>query len=1057
MNRLIAMTAIFLLITPTLFVNYDVQMPKVMKEAEALEPITTRHACHQLTNHRNGTHELTSGLPCWIKGSPYTKWVMTAYSDRIEMANGLYGSMLNTSDSSNRVYDLYYHDLKSTEDWIVQYWNGNAWTDSGINSATPTISTVQNDTGIFVTSTRENSEIKLVIDYITLEGLPLKHSVELKNLGSEKEFRIIQSHQVIEGYYFDSGFGRTLLESSVTVTGNTIEFQYTNTTQIITEMQHSNYYRNATLTKTDYGIKADFLFGNAVNQTSLLLDEDEIYRLNSGETCSNTDQKCNKKGYGARWLASCSSAGDGCTIDTASSQRASQVSGTGAGQTWDLDDVGKEDGNRAYLWLTTFDVGNVTAGAEITDVTIGMGSDFKVNGAGASAINLDMHVVDNDSCSGIASLSANAGFSDNALGVSILTAPVVASNFNAGVQSTHVNLNDHANRYISQRTAVSANSTDDHLACIAFSQAGTDVGGTSSHRYHYNMDGPHMNITVTYSTEITMSIDVQDQNGHMITKGNLKVRSTEGGTTTYTACDDECSITATPDTTVTFAVQWNPSTNADGYVKIDVNEGSFANASFVSTHDEACSADCDIEISATIYRNTRLRFIDTNGQLRTPDNVTLIYTDNSTEKTGYSTLNEFESKGVLLLPMLGKGNSSVLRIKDVQVGANNVVTNGSVTITPTNSDQTFQHTNKVFLITFAVASGDGFSVAPSRFDVKLENQTAIKQLTDVTAIQMTNMSIIPYSLRYQGWSFIKNSTAFSLNNNTGTDLTGARVIPGSAPQMNANQTLLILAKYYKVSFQGKNNLDNANVSSAMTYTSTLANGTSISITSGTDGLVRQGINCLCLFGNGSSSMKATWNSLNVSKFTFNPDDTETISVTTQVGVIAEKFHVARDDSTISDVEFHTSNDTLRFTVNQNAHDAGEENLRIEIIDRTWANNAQKRFLNLTESETGFTFEDPLIVDAWNLNGETLVKYVLKGGDAPSSPGGGGGAGGAGGAGGSQRRQQTEVIAEMVDDVSAEEEEFTVSQLSAIGLVIVGFGYVAFRPRNGKTRQGVVFR
>ena len=177
-------------------------------------------------------------------------------------------------------------------------------------------------------------------------------------------------------------------------------------------------------------------------------------------------------------------------------------------------------------------------------------------------------------------------------------------------------------------------------------------------------------------------------------------------------------------------------------------------------------------------------------------------------------------------------------------------------------------------------------------------------------------------------------------------------------------------------------------------------------------------------------------------------------MTTQVGVIAETFHVARDDSTISDVEFHTSNDTLRFTVNQNAHDAGEENLRIEIIDRTWANNAQKRFLNLTESETGFTFEDPLIVDAWNLNGETLVKYVLKGGDAPSSPGGGGGAGGAGG---SQRRQQTEVIAEMVDDVSAEEEEFTVSQLSAIGLVIVGFGYVAFRPRNGKTRQGVVFR
>ena len=1055
MNRLIAMTAIFLLITPTLFVNYDVQMPKVMKEAEALEPITTRHACHQLTNHRNGTHELTSGLPCWIKGSPYTKWVMTAYSDRIEMANGLYGSMLNTSDSSNRVYDLYYHDLKSTEDWIVQYWNGNAWTDSGINSVTPTISTVQNDTGIFVKSTRENSEVKVVIDYITLEGLPLIHNIMLTNLGDEKEFRIIQSHQVIDGYYFDSGFGRTLLQSSATVTGHAIQFQYTNTTQIMLEVQSSGYYRNTTLTKTDYGIKANFLFGNKINQTALLLAENESFEMKSGETCSNAELKCRTKGYGARWIASCSSGAEGCTINqNYEAQRTSQVGSSGGRVTWDLDQVGKEDGSpgRAYIWATVFDVGNVTADADVTDVTIGMGSGLKVAGSGG-AVNLDLHVVWNDSCSGFAGENKNTNIDDHDLGENILSAPVMYSNFNAGVASTHVNLHSEADRYIEQRVASSANATDDHIACIGISQYGTDVGGTSGSTYQYDMDGHYMNITITFSTEITMSIDVQDQNGHMITKGNLKVRSTEGGTTTYTACDDECSITATPDTTVTFAVQWNPSTNANGYVKIDVNEGSFANASFVSTHDEDCSADCDIEISATIYRNTRLRFIDTNGQLRTPDNVTLIYTDNSTEKTGYSTLNEFEEKGVLLLPMLGKGNSSVLRIKDVQVGANNVVTNGSVTITPTNSDQTFQHTNKVFLITFAVASGDGFSVAPSRFDVKLENQTAIKQLTDVTAIQMTNMSIIPYSLRYQGWSFIKNSTVFSLNNNTGTGLTGARVIPGSAPQMNANQTLLILAKYHKVSFQGKNNLDNANVSSAMTYTSTLANGTSISITSGTDGLVRQGINCLCLFGNGSSSMKATWNSLNVSKFTFSPDDTETISVTTQVGVIAETFHVARDDSTISDVEFHTSNDTLRFTVNQNAHDAGEENLRIEIIDRTWANNAQKRFLNLTESETGFTFEDPLIVDAWNLNGETLVKYVLKGGDAPSSPGGGGG----GGQGGSQRRQQTEVIAEMVDDISAEEEEFTVSQLSAIGLVIVGFGYVAFRPRNGKTRQGVVFR
>ena len=162
MNRLIIITMVFLLVTPALFDN--VSIPIIIPEAEASEPVTTRYACHQETDHQNGTHQITSGLPCWVKGSPYTKWVLTSYTDRIEMKNGIYGSMLNTSDSTNRCYDLYYNYLKSTEVWIVQYWNGNAWTDSGINSVTPTINTMQNDTGIFVKSTRENSEIKLVID-----------------------------------------------------------------------------------------------------------------------------------------------------------------------------------------------------------------------------------------------------------------------------------------------------------------------------------------------------------------------------------------------------------------------------------------------------------------------------------------------------------------------------------------------------------------------------------------------------------------------------------------------------------------------------------------------------------------------------------------------------------------------------------------------------------------------------------------------------------------------------------------------------------------------------
>ena len=1017
--RYISIITILILLSPSFIVNYSI--PIMPKEAEALEPVTTRYACHQEKDYQNGTHQLTSGLPCWVKGSPYTKWVLTSYTDRIEMKNGLYGSMLNTSDSTNRFYDLYYHDLKSTENWIVQYWNGNAWVDSGISSVAPTISTLQNDTGIFVRSTRENSEIELVIDYITLEGLPLKHSIELKNLGSEKEFRIIQSHQVIEGYYFDSGLGRTLLESSVTVTGNVIEFQYTNTTHIITEMQHSYYYRNATLTKTDYGIKADFLFGNAVNQTSLLLGQNGSYRLESGETCSNTDQKCNKKGYGARWLASCSSAGDGCTIDQASSQRASQVSGTGAGQTWDLDDVGKEDGNRAYLWLTVFDVANVTAGAEITDVTIGMGSDFKVNGAGASAINLDMHVVDNDSCSGIASLSANAGFSDDALGVSILTAPVVASNFNAGVQSTHVNLNDHANRYISQRTASSANSTDDHIACIAFSQAGTDVGGTSSQRYHYNMDGPHMNITVTYSSTIDMAIDVKDINGHLITHGNLKVRSEQGGTTTYTTCSNECTLEVEPDSDVTFAVQWNPNTNANNYVKIDVG----ANSSMVNTHTKQCSSNCDVNIFTTIYRNIQIEYRDESDQLHSPSGVTYLFTENSTEVTDTS----FDSKGVNIFPMLSKGNSSAFRIKDVSMYGNNVVTNGSVTVTPTVSDDVFEHNNRVYLIDIVVADKSSTrTITPSRLDFKFSCSTVCSNttevaLTDFTNVMITNMTVDLMSMRYQGWSLNQNSTDFSI---------------GKMPA--SNKTILLRANYFKSFFQAQ--ADSSNVPVSVTLHSALNNGTTIDVVSGTTGINAEAI----YVGNGTNTYNIIWQSLNVSQTDIALTDSVTTNIATQLKVQEDTIVIGKNNSMLSEFAWHESNSTLRANVSISPNNlADDQTLKIEIVDRQYANSPTKRILNATESESGWTFADPITTDAsFTIGGtkDTLLKYVFNPESDFQNPGLGGGGGGS-----SRRRVTTESAVDLVLPPSTPEEPAFEESL-LIGLVLVGVVGVAFFTGGG---------
>ena len=278
MNRLIAMMAVFLLITPALFAN--VSIPIIIPEAEALEPITTRYDCYEIKDYQNGTHEATFGIPCWVKGSPYTKWILTAYSDRIETRNGLYASQLNTSDSTNRLYDLYYHDLKSVEEWTVEYWNGNSWIDSGIGSVTPTISTLQNDTGIFVTSTRENSEIKLVIDYITLEGLPLKHDIELKNLGSEKEFRIKQIHDVKDTNTVSLESGNFIsISSQIVSNDNAVNFYHSNYTLILNEEQYSEYYRNVTLTNINSNTNAEFLFGNKMNQTGLTLSQNGIFSM----------------------------------------------------------------------------------------------------------------------------------------------------------------------------------------------------------------------------------------------------------------------------------------------------------------------------------------------------------------------------------------------------------------------------------------------------------------------------------------------------------------------------------------------------------------------------------------------------------------------------------------------------------------------------------------------------------------------------------------------------------------------------------------------------------
>ena len=193
-----------------------------------------------------------------------------------------------------------------------------------------------------------------------------------------------------------------------------------------------------------------------------------------------------------------------------------------------------------------------------------------------------------------------------------------------------------------------------------------------------------------------MSFDVNNYEGVLLEKGNILLRATEGSnagvaSATYTACANECTFSATPSTTYTFAVQWNaPGTSAGkltNYVKVDIG-----GTSFNSTHTHSCSSNCDVELNTQIYQNTDIEFRDYNGQLHSPVSVTALHTENSTELTR----TDFASKGIMNFPLLGVGNSSSFRIKDVNLYGNNVVTNASATITPTVSNQNFQHNNRVY-------------------------------------------------------------------------------------------------------------------------------------------------------------------------------------------------------------------------------------------------------------------------------------------------------------------------------------------------------------------------
>ena len=1011
-----ALILILMLVTPALFTNYNIK--PIIPEAGALEPVTTRYDCYEDTDYQNGTHTQVLGLPCWVQGSPFTKWILTSYTDRIEMKNGMYGGQLNTTDSSLRYYDLYYHDLKGTESWVVEYFDGSEWVDTDIKSTVPTISTIQNDTGIFVKSTRNNNEIVLTIDYITLEGLPLKHRIELKNLGSEREFRIMQEHEIIDGDDVIHSGNLVSISSTLQTEDGSIKFMHSNGTLILHEEQSSDYYRNATISPANGNLDSSFLFGNIGNRTGMRLPQNGTFTMATGATCTKTggDTDCDIARHGDFISATSGTAGQPCPSSS-------------WGQEAGANQAGKTDNERCYVRYLVYSTSNIGSGATVTDVTMTFNDDIRCQvGSENCGVNLDIHYVNDDSC---------ASF-DDALANNLLDAPLTAitNQDPDDWESATVDLGTDVDSYVNtQLTGTYSGGVQDEI-CFSFSQTGSDVTGSAGGLDYWKIDSPI--IIITYSTTITMSFDINDNAGTLLQKGNILLRATEGtnagvAAATYTACANECTFSATPSTTYTFAVQWNAAGTSAGkllnYVKVDIGSTTFN-----STHTHSCASNCDVEFNTQIYQNIDVEFRDTNGELHSPAGVTVVHTENSTELTR----TDFASKGVMNWPLLGVGNTTSFRIKDVSLYGNNVVTNASATITPTTIDDNIQHNNRVYFIDITALSVDkAIYITPSRVDFKHSCSTVCTNttqvaITDMTGIQITNMTVDLMSMRYQGWSLNQNSSDFSIG------------IMGTHAAPTVNKTLLLTANYFKMFYQAQ--ADSTNLPVSVNLKSILANGTTIDVATTT-----AGINELPIFmGNSSQTLNIIWNSLNVSKTTQAPSASATVNVATQLKFpTGNEFVVGRNNTELSEFAWHDGNSTFRVNATVNLADKdADQTLKIEIVDRQYAAEPLKRTLNTTLVESGWSFSDPIISDVFSISGEgnlaTFIKYVLDDGASAgggAAPGAGGGNGGGGGA--SISRPADVVVAGLLEGVDAvlPGEQYGRSEYILIATVFLGIGVI----------------
>ena len=155
--------------------------------------------------------------------------------------------------------------------------------------------------------------------------------------------------------------------------------------------------------------------------------------------------------------------------------------------------------------------------------------------------------------------------------------------------------------------------------------------------------------------------------------------------------------------------------------------------------------------------------------------------------------------------------------------------------------------------------------------------------------------------------------------------------------------------------------------------------------------------------------------------------------------------IGKNNSMLSEFAWHESNSTLRANVSISPNNlANDQTLKIEIVDRQYATSPTKRILNATESESGWTFADPIITDAsFTIGGtkDTLLKYVFNPESDFVNPGGGGGGGGS-------SRRLPQVIPIVIPEGPSIPDEPAFEESLLIGLVLVGVGGVALFTQGG---------